>query len=410
MSAHPGQPPLLKRLSPGRWTALVWAGAMGFAFVDEFLVLPGDSARDDKAASAFAPTLVSWPILLAAVALVPVSCRLMERRPLTSYALLLLGSALGAALLGQAAEFPLVQFLAPDVALYFIAAATPRRGSARAAGMAFVVLVIPLTVRLYGGGTINTAGQLAVALTVLVAWLLGDSAHQSRLHTEQVRAQAATQAVTEERLRIARELHDIVAHTLGIVALQSGAARRVIDSQPLRAREALGEVEKASRETLSGLRRMLGALRAADSAQIPPREAPGLDDLDRLAAATTAAGVRVVVEWKGERRPLPPDLDLSAYRIVQESVTNVVRHADARSCLVRIDSREAEIVLEITDGGRGPGNASTAGYGLAGMRERVALLHGEFTAGPRPGGGFHVAARLPLPVPRHHDRTEVAAP
>lgn len=150
MSAHPGQPPLLKRLSPGRWTALVWAGAMGFAFVDEFLVLPGDSARDDKAASAFAPTLVSWPILLAAVALVPVSCRLMERRPLTSYALLLLGSALGAALLGQAAEFPLVQFLAPDVALYFIAAATPRRGSARAAGMAFVVLVIPLTVRLYG--------------------------------------------------------------------------------------------------------------------------------------------------------------------------------------------------------------------------------------------------------------------
>lgn len=138
-----------------------------------------------------------------------------------------------------------------------------------------------------------------MALTVLVAWLLGNSAHQSRLHTEQVRAQAATQAVTDERLRIARELHDVVAHTIGIVALQAGAARRVIDSQPLRAREALGEVENASRETLSGLRRMLGALRAADSAPTPLHEAPGLDDLDRLATATTAAGVRVVVEWKG---------------------------------------------------------------------------------------------------------------
>ncbi|MGW0856337.1 sensor histidine kinase [Streptomyces sp. NPDC002690] len=410
MSALPGQLPLLRRLSPGRWTALVWVGAMGFACVDEFLVLPGDSARDGAAATGFAPTLVSWPILLGAAALVFAACRLLERAPLVAYALLLIGSALGAAVLGQAAEFPLVQFLAPDVALYFVAATTPRRDSACAAGMAFVVLVIPLTVRLYGGGTINTTGQLAVALTVLVAWLLGDSARQSRLHAGQVRAQAAVQAVTDERLRIARELHDVVAHTLGIVALQAGAARRVIHSQPSRAREALGEVENASRETLSGLRRMLGALRAADPEGTPLHEAPGLDDLDRLAAATTAAGVRVVVEWKGERRPLPPDLDLSAYRIVQESVTNVVRHADARSCRVRVDCRETEIALEITDGGRGPGNASTAGYGLVGMRERVALLHGEFTAGPRPGGGFHVAARLPLPGPTHHNPTEVAAP
>lgn len=409
MSAHPGQLPLLKRLSPGRWTALVWLGAMGCAFVDEFFVLPGDSARDDELTPGFGQVFVSWPILPTAAALVLTGCRLLERRPLAAYVLLLLGSVFGAALLGQADEFPLVQFLAPDVALYFIAAGTPRRSSAWAAGTACVVLVIPLTVRMYGGGTINTAGQLAVALTVLVAWLLGNSARQSRLHTEQVRAQAATQAVTDERLRIARELHDAVAHTLGIVALQAGAARRVIDSQPSRAREALGEVENASRETLSGLRRMLGALRAADSAQTVPHGAPGLDDLDRLAAATTSAGVRVVVEWKGQRRPLPPDLDLSAYRIVQESLTNVVRHADARSCLVRINCGETEIALEITDGGRGPGDEPAAGYGLAGMRERAALLHGAFTAGPRPGGGFQVAARLPVPGPTHFEPREVAA-
>ncbi|MGW8378315.1 sensor histidine kinase [Streptomyces sp. ODS28] len=441
-SAHAGRPPLLQRLSPGRWTGLVWAGAMVFAYLDEFFVLPGDTVRDDQIVPVFDMTFLSWALLLGAAALVLAACRLLERRPLPAYALLLLGSAAGASLLGQASQFPLVQFLAPDVALYFIAAAASRRVSVCAAGMAYGVLAIPLAVRLAGGGTINTAGQLAVALTVLVAWLLGNSARQSRLHARRASAQAAVQAVTDERLRIARELHDVVAHTLGIVALQAGAARRVIDSRPQQAREALGEVENASRETLSGLRRMLGALREAEagsgsagagsvgagsvgagsvgagsvgagSVEAPLHEAPGLGQLDRLAAATTAAGVRVAVEWKGERRSLPPDLDLAAYRIVQESVTNVLRHAEARSCLVRVDYRERELALDITDDGRGTGSAPSAtdyGYGLAGMRERVALLHGEFSAGPRPGGGFRVAARLPLPRPAHRDLREVAAP
>jgi signal transduction histidine kinase len=400
MSAHPGQPPLLKRLSPGHWTAVVWGCAMAFAYLDEFFTLPGDAVRDDRITPDFDLTYVSWPFLLGAAALVLTACRLLRRRPLVAYPLLLLGSVFGAALFGQADEFPLVQFLAPDVALYFIAASATRRVSGCAAGMALAVLMIPLAVRLSRGGGINTAAGLAVALTVFVAWLLGNSARQSRLHAEQSRAQAAVQAVTAERLRIARELHDIVAHTIGIVALQSGAARRVIDTQPALAREALGEVEKASRQTLSGLRRMLGALRAADSAGAPPHEAPGLSDVDGLAAATTAAGARVVVEWHGQRRPLPPDIDLSAYRIVQESVTNAVRHAGAGSCLVRVGYRDAELTLEITDTGRGPGNGAGTGtgtgYGLVGMRERVALLHGEFTAGPRRGGGFRVAARLPL--------------
>ncbi|UPZ26820.1 sensor histidine kinase [Streptomyces sp. LRE541] len=413
MSAHPGRLPLLKRLSPGHWTAIVWGGAMAFACVDEFFVLPGDYVRDGQAVPGFDLTYVSGPILLGAAVLVLTACRLLRGRPLVAYALLLLGSVLGAGLIGQADEFPLVQFLAPDVALYFVAATAPRRVSGCAAGMALTVLMIPPTVRLSGGGGINTAAQLAVALTVLVAWLLGNSARQSRIHAEQARAQAAVQATTAERLRIARELHDVVAHTIGIVALQAGAARRVIDTQPARAREALGEVENASRETLSGLRRMLGALRQADAAGAPPREAPSLSDVEELAAATTAAGVRVVVRWHGRRRPLPPDIDLSAYRIVQESVTNVVRHAGARSCLVRVDHRDTELTLEITDTGRGPdGDGSRAGHGLLGMRERVALLRGEFTAGARPEGGFRVTARLPLPLPlstRCEEPTSVAS-
>lgn len=409
MSVQPGQPPLIKRLSPGRWTAVVWGGAMFYACIDEFVILPGDRVRDDQFTAGL-DLKVSWPILLGAAVLVLTACRLLERRPLVAYVLLLVGSAFGASLLGQAAEFPLVQLLAPNVALYFIAAATNRRTSAYAAGMALVGLFIPLTVRLsQQGGTINTAGQLAVALTVLVAWLLGDSARASRLHAEQVRSQAATQAVTDERLRIARELHDAVAHTMGIVALQAGAARRVIDTQPARAKEAIGEVENASRETLAGLRRMLGALRETDTGEATPWEAPGLDQLHRLAEATTAVGVRTVVEWHGKRRLLPPDIDLSAYRIVQESVTNVVRHAGARDCLVRIAYREEELSLEVTDTGRGPGVGPDSGYGLVGMRERVALLHGDFSAGARPGGGFRVAVRLPVPQSARREQSTAVA-
>ncbi|WP_405402122.1 sensor histidine kinase [Streptomyces sp. NBC_01104] len=409
MSVQPGQPPLIRRLSPGRWTGIVWVGAMFYACIDEFVILPGDRTRDDQLTAGL-DLKVSWPILLGAAVLVLAACRLLERRPLVAYALLLIGSAFGASLLGQADEFPLVQILAPDVALYFIAAATNRRTSLYAAGMALVGLLIPLTVRLsQQGGTINTAGQLAVALTVLVAWLLGDSARQSRLHAEQVRAQAATQAVTDERLRIARELHDAVAHTMGIVALQAGAARRVIDTQPARAKEAIGEVENASRETLAGLRRMLGALRETDSGEASVWEAPGLDQLHRLAEATTAAGVRTILEWHGKRRPLPPDIDLSAYRIVQESVTNVVRHAGARECLVRIGYEEDELSLEVTDTGRGPAPGSDSGYGLVGMRERVALLHGDLSTGPRPGGGFRVAVRLPVPQSARRAQSTAAA-
>jgi signal transduction histidine kinase len=195
-------------------------------------------------------------------------------------------------------------------------------------------------------------------------------------------------------------MHDTVAHSIGIIALQAGAAARVVETQPARAREAMLTVELAGRETLSGLRRMLGALRQADEDRtgqaLDLRQATGLADVERLAAATTAAGVRVEVWWQGRRRTLPADVDLAAFRIVQESVTNAVRHSGADSCQVRVDYREDELAIEVSD--RGKGGATDTGYGLVGMRERVTLLNGEFTAGPRPGGGFLVTARLPIPV------------
>jgi signal transduction histidine kinase len=251
------------------------------------------------------------------------------------------------------------------------------------------------------GLDLQTNLEIAV-LALATSYMAGRLIRERREHAVALRSQAVSDAVTAEWLRIARELHDMVAHSIGIVALQAGAARRVIDTQPARARDALGEVENASRETLSGLRRMLGALRQADLADgaqaAPLHEMPGLADVDWLAEATTAAGVRVDVRRRGERRPLPPEIELSAFRIIQEAVTNVVRHAQTHSCQVFIDWQEEDLSIEVVDDGRGHGATAQTGYGLVGMRERVSLLGGEFSAGPRPEGGFRVAARLPLPV------------
>lgn len=382
---------------------MIWCAGLALTMLMRFR-LPGQEEAD-----AYRTALLSsakwegWTLLALGTALTLAGCVLMRRRPLWALALMLSGSIAATSALSVGA-IPLLQFLAVDLTLYFIAASRTRRTGIVAISMALCTLAGYLAVRVLSGWAIGTTTELIVALTAVIAWLIGDSMHQSRVHAEQVRTQAAAQAVTAERLRIARELHDMVAHTIGIVALQAGAARRVIDTRPELAREALGEVENASRETLSGLRRMLGALRRAEPGQAPeatpldPSPAPGLADIDRLAERTTAAGVHVEVRWRGERHTLPPEIGMSAYRIVQEAVTNVVRHAGTRSCQVTVDCRDEELAIEVVDSGNGPGRAAATGYGLLGMRERVGLLHGEFSAAPRPEGGFRVAARLPVPA------------
>jgi signal transduction histidine kinase len=272
-------------------------------------------------------------------------------------------------------------------------------------GYAYLRLLLGLPVTYaYNSWDGRLAGLLVSALMpALVAGPIGFSIRQARQYTHRLRAQAAAQAITAERLRISRELHDMVAHSVGIITLQAGAAARVLDTQPEHAREAMRAVEETGRQTLSGLRRMLGSLRGTEPGQEAPaaplHPAPGLADVDDLAAATTAAGVGVQVRWRGRRRTVPLEVDLSAYRIVQESLANVVRHADARSCQVSIDYRDAEVAIEVTDPGRGAEDVTGTGYGLVGMRERVALLQGFFAAGPHPDGGFQVTARLPVPEP-----------
>ena len=204
-----------------------------------------------------------------------------------------------------------------------------------------------------------------------------------------------------ERLRIARELHDSVAHSIGIITVLSGAAARVVETKPEQTRQALAGIETTSRETLLELQRMLGALRRAEPDDAMPQAAPlapagSLADVPQLAERTADAGVRVHVTWRGERRPLPPEIELSAFRIIQESVTNVVRHSGARTCRVAVGYEPEGVTIEVVDDGDdglgGPGRprfsaaAGGSGFGLLGMRERVTLLSGQFSAGPAPGG------------------------
>ncbi|MFJ1528496.1 sensor histidine kinase [Streptomyces mirabilis] len=395
-------PPRLKLVPPGAWVALAWSASTAFTFLAR-VRLPGEEAANELAATQF----YRWDglvVLTIACALALLGSMWLHRRPLGALALLLTAAAFLTINLAAVA-IQLAQFLAVDLALYFIAAGRPRRTGVTALCMALAVLVAWESLRLLRGWGIGTLEELTVALTAVVAWLLGDASHRTRQYGEKLRAQAATQAVTDERLRIAREMHDMVAHSIGIIALQAGAAARVVRTQPEAAREAMTAVETAGRETLAGLRRMLVSLRHADQDQDRSRAvadglhpAEGLADLDRLAAATTAAGLQVDVHWKGARRQLPPDIDLSVFRIVQESITNVVRHAATTACRVTVDYLEEHVAVEVTDDGRGRGSTTDTGFGLVGMRERVALLHGEFTAGPRPEGGFRVTARLPVPA------------
>jgi signal transduction histidine kinase len=376
------RPPLLGRISPGAWTALVWCAAGAFALMI-FRKVP------DRQPTADALHLgrATWALLAVVMAL-PVA--LTRRRPLAVLGLILAESMASAAL----GPHPWMLFLLVANALVLYLAATfPRRTTAMAA-------IFTAAVQITGWRIMNGAwnpglqnAAVPIISATVIAWMAGNSIRQRREYAEALRAQAATQAVQAERLRIARELHDMVAHSIGVIAIQAGAASMVLETQPAGARKALSAIELASRETLAGLRRMLGALRQAED--LP---AQGLENIGWLAATTTDAGVRVEVLWRGRRRPLPPEIDLSAFRIIQESVTNVVRHANARRCQVSVDYREEELAIEVVDDGKGFAGGDTTwgtGHGISGMRERVGLLNGQFSAGPRAEGGFRVEARLP---------------
>jgi signal transduction histidine kinase len=303
------------------------------------------------------------------------------------------------------------------VYVYTAAAHCPRRRSL--AGLAATEAML-LLVWLARPRSIGDGGTLVVdGLIVAAAWWLGDGtrrrqeavaeARRRAEELERAREELARRAVTEERLRIARELHDVVAHSMSIIAVQSGVGVHVLDSQPEEARKALVAVEATSRQALVEMRRLLGVLRQEHEPRGSLAPAPGLAEVETLAAEVARAGVRVEVRIEGTPAELPAGLDLSAYRIVQEALTNVLKHARPAAATVRVAYKPGQLVIEVTDNGQGLGSAfgrrSTdsdpagqwpAGSGIAGMRERAALYGGTLEAGPLPGGGFRVAATLPV--------------
>ena len=240
-----------------------------------------------------------------------------------------------------------------------------------------------------GGRAVTHRGRLAAEL------------HEAAVRAQEAREEQAARAVAQERRRIAREMHDVIAHSVSVMVVQAGGARRILDRDPQRAAAAAALIERTGRDALAEMRRLLGALGPADTAAsglaLTPQ--PSLAELEALIDRARDAGLPVTLRLEGERRPLPAGLDLAAYRIVQEALTNAVKHAGAAETevLVRWGERDLDVVVTDTGDPRVVVPvAGGSGHGLVGMRERVQLFGGKLHAGPVPGGGYEVRARLPL--------------
>jgi signal transduction histidine kinase len=253
---------------------------------------------------------------------------------------------------------------------------------------------------------IHTASEfIFIPALFVIAWLAGfglreraaqaEAAEERALLAERERDVAARIAVAEERARIARELHDVVAHAVSVMVLQVGAVRHQLPPALEEDREALGRVEQAGRTALAEMRRLLGAMRReGDGMELAPQ--PGLENLDSLVDAVGRAGLPVSLVVDGDPRPLPRAVDLSAYRIVQEGLTNTLKHARANHAEVTVRYRADEVRIEVRDDGEGASTNGGLGHGLLGIRERVKIYGGEMSAGAGTDGGFVLSARLPI--------------
>ncbi|AGZ42585.1 sensor histidine kinase [Actinoplanes friuliensis] len=262
------------------------------------------------------------------------------------------------------------------------------------AGLPLVRSVPVLATGLAGAATLGLlwpAAPLVAGPAVAVPWLVGVLVRRRREVAEQVFEERTARAVTEERLRIARDMHDTVAHSLSMIAMKAGVARHVAAVRPEESMAALEVIETAGREALVEMRRAVGLLRADQDPAVPSGDD---EDLRTLTRRTEQAGVRVETTLAGETTP-PPGIRLVVYRIVQESLTNVVRHARATGCTVSVDAGPHSVTVRVADNGTAAVADGSTGHGLRGMRERVTVYGGTLQAGPQPGGGFAVTASIP---------------
>ncbi len=274
------------------------------------------------------------------------------------------------------------------------------------AGAGLIIVLVGIVIVVYNiPGTQSASDLVFIPLRFVVAWVAGwalreraeraEAAEERAVRAEREREAAARVAVAEERARIARELHDIVAHAVSVMVLQVGAVRHKLPDALAEDRDALRGVERAGRTALTEMRRLLAAMRRdGDEAELVPQ--PGLDGLDSLLDEIGRAGLPVELHVDGEPVPLPRGIDLSAYRIVQEGLTNALKHARASDADVTVRYSPDQLEIEVRDNGRGSATSDGLGHGLVGVRERVKIYGGDMTAGRATGGGFVLSTRLPL--------------
>ena len=376
-----------------------------FAGLLTALLLPGPWLYHHHGDSSTA-SVTRAPDLLAVLLILLQGAPLALRRKRPAAVLLICGTAtLTYDLLGYGTGAGGVALL---VATYSVAAFVERP---RAWPLfAFTIAVVTLDLFL-APGDVKADAVLGNYLIFVTAFLLGDNLRTRRAYVAELEARAeraeadreelTRRAVVQERARIAREMHDVVAHSVSVMVVQSGAARRTSD--PDKAHALAGQIETTGRQALTELRRLLGVLRGAETST-PPSLAPqpGLDQLETLLEHMRTAGLDCVLTLTGRRRALSPGVDLTAFRIIQEALTNCLKHAGPARALVSVDFGDRLLSLVVTDDGRGvipsptPGDPTSGGHGLIGMRERVAVFGGSLWAGPRRGGGYDVIAQLPL--------------
>lgn len=339
----------------------------------------------------FQPTDIGGVLLMTA----PLFLR--RRVPFASAVLV----ATGVAITGKTPTDLHLMLAALLFAMYSLGAHAPDRTAAAATTVALIILSTSAAIR-----SPDTAVRdiVSIAAVVATAFAVGRAMRGRELSViasaeraaaiESEREEDLRGAARDERGRIARELHDVIAHGVTVMVVQAGAADQVIDHDPARARQALLAIQDTGRQALTDLRRLLGLMRDEDSLSLAPQ--PGLQELDALVDEIRNAGVPIEVEIRGEPRDLPAGVDLSAFRIVQEALTNVMKHAGAARARVVVSYAPNAIELEVVDDGRT--QAEGEGHGLIGMRDRVTLYGGTLEAGPSEHGGYRVRARLPLDV------------
>ncbi|MEV7930038.1 histidine kinase [Kitasatospora sp. NPDC088779] len=390
-------PPVTRRLRPGHWVAVDLTVSLALTVLTWFRVLDAYRVFDPHHRGYPKPTSAELVTVLVCVVAVGATAGLRRLAPTAAVGVVFAAWAVVVAVAGQLTIANLAGFLvvvAAAMVVYLVAAAGPMR--------------LGLTVLAFGlvGAGLSRFGSRELwnnlvlsALGVVTAWALGCAVARYRAYGAELRrhqVDLATAELAEERIRLARELHDVIAHSMSVVNVQAGYGRFVIGRDPAQAEQALAAIQAVSRDAMVEMRGLLTVLRGADGAGLAP--APRLADLDRLVASSAEARVRVELRVGGVVRELSDGVELSAFRIVQEALTNVVKHAHTAEARVAVEFEEEALVLEVSDAGRG-GPVGVGGHGLAGMAERVGLYEGRLEVGPLPGGGFRVRAVLPLADP-----------